>query len=66
MFRTATGVIDFPRGDMTTYAHDLSCAYVIQATDGKVINVTFTQFNLEASPTCQYDWLQVNKALVKP
>ena len=53
------GEIDFPHGDGVTYDHDMSCVYVITVSEGMVINMTFTEFHLEESGSCSYDWLTV-------
>ena len=54
------GFIDFPVGDGTMYDHSLSCDYTISVEPGKVVNITFTQFNLEGGAgDCSFDWLTV-------
>lgn len=45
----------------TTYAHNARCAWVIHTAPDKVINVTFSKFNLENdSSECRYDFLQIH------
>eukprot|EP00094_Tigriopus_californicus_P007480 TCALIF_07202-PA protein Name:"Similar to CUBN Cubilin (Canis familiaris)" AED:0.20 eAED:0.21 QI:0/0.76/0.57/0.97/0.85/0.88/35/0/3998 len=58
-FTGDVGAIDFPHGETTVYDHDMSCIYTITVSNTKVLNITFTQFNLEESTTCSYDFLQV-------
>lgn len=36
-----------------------SCNYLIRAPEGKVVNITFTQFLLEESDSCSFDWLKI-------
>lgn len=56
--RNPTGTLQFPM-DSSTYQHGLSCAWVLITDPSKVLNVTFTVFNLEDSRECKYDFLQV-------
>ncbi|XP_048237900.1 cubilin-like isoform X1 [Haliotis rufescens] len=42
-----------------TYNHGDACAWQILAPEGTRIRVRFVSVNLESSPTCQYDYLQV-------
>lgn len=41
------------------YQHNSRCAWLIKTDEDKVLNVTFTKFNLESSRECRFDWLQV-------
>uniref|UniRef100_A0A182RN21 Cubilin n=1 Tax=Anopheles funestus TaxID=62324 RepID=A0A182RN21_ANOFN len=46
-----------------TYNHNARCAWLIKTNDTQVLDVTFTQFNLEVpvgSGECKYDWLQIH------
>ncbi|XP_063636066.1 cubilin-like [Cydia splendana] len=60
------GILDNEEGNLyyplhnTTYTHDSRCAWVIRTVPEKVINVTFSKFNLEPSPDCNYDFLQIH------
>lgn len=56
--RNPMGTLQFPMGD-STYQHGLSCAWVLITESSKVLNVTFTAFNLEQSTDCKFDFLQV-------
>ncbi|CAK1578706.1 unnamed protein product [Parnassius mnemosyne] len=53
------GSIIYPISN-TTYSHNARCAWVIHTSPDKVINVTFSKFNLETNPECQYDFLQIH------
>ncbi|XP_045763527.1 cubilin homolog [Maniola jurtina] len=45
----------------TTYGHNSRCAWVIHTAPDKVINVTFSKFNLENDSTeCKFDFLQIH------
>ena len=61
--QSESGVIDFPPGDISTYPHNLSCAYVVTTSQSKVLNLTFANtFHIEGTPgACRYDWLQVQR-----
>lgn len=56
--RNPMGTLQFPM-DGSTYQHGLSCAWVLITEFSKVLNVTFTAFNLEQSTDCKFDFLQV-------
>uniref|UniRef100_A0A182M8Q1 Cubilin n=1 Tax=Anopheles culicifacies TaxID=139723 RepID=A0A182M8Q1_9DIPT len=46
-----------------TYNHNARCAWLIKTNDTQVLDITFTQFNLENpvdSGECKYDWLQIH------
>ncbi|CAH2083519.1 unnamed protein product [Euphydryas editha] len=60
------GVLDNEEGSIiypisnTTYGHNSRCAWVIHTSPDKVINVTFTKFNLEYHSDCRYDFVQIH------
>ncbi|XP_077301904.1 cubilin-like [Arctopsyche grandis] len=54
------GSIVYPEVNSTTYKHNIRCAWVIQTKPNKILNVTFTKFNLEHSADCLYDWVQIH------
>ena len=60
-YRYDRGSIDFPAGG-ENYVHNLNCVYLIEVDEGKVVNLTFSSFHLEASSPCTFDWLQVKNA----
>ncbi|XP_046746481.1 cubilin-like [Diprion similis] len=53
------GILQFP-SDGSKYPNGLSCAWVLGADENKVLNVTFTAFDLESSTDCQNDFLQIH------
>lgn len=54
-----TGILQFPSNG-PTYQHDLSCAWILKTNSSKVLNVTFTAFNVEQSTECRFDFLQIH------
>lgn len=66
LYKTCGGVLDAEEGNIvyplsnTTYNHNARCAWVIHTVPGKVINVTFSKFNLEDHPDCSNDFLQIH------
>ncbi|XP_061714224.1 cubilin-like [Cydia pomonella] len=64
--RTCGGILDNEEGSLyyplhnSSYTHDSKCAWVIRTVPDKVINVTFSKFNLEDNPDCNYDFLQIH------
>ncbi|XP_012062648.1 PREDICTED: cubilin [Atta cephalotes] len=59
VLRNPMGTLQFPMGG-STYQHGLSCAWVLITEPSKVLNVTFTSFNLEQSTDCKFDFLQIH------
>lgn len=57
------GTLKYPLSSV--YPHNSRCAWLIKTDEDKALNVTFTQFNLESSNECRYDWLQVRKTFIK-
>lgn len=57
--RDESGTISYP--DSTSeYHHNSKCAWLIKTNHTKVLNITFTKFQIEASPECSFDWLQIH------
>ncbi|XP_054159895.1 LOW QUALITY PROTEIN: cubilin-like [Oppia nitens] len=54
------GTFSFPIDRMTTYPNQVSCAWGLTTTSGKVLNITFHSFNIEYTNDCSYDFLQIN------
>ncbi|XP_053675116.1 cubilin homolog [Anopheles nili] len=57
-----SGTLRYPEYN-GTYTHNSRCAWLIKTNETQVLNVTFTQFNLEnpvRSGECRYDWLQIH------
>lgn len=57
VLNTSNGTLKYPLSD--TYPHNSRCAWLIKTEEDKVLNITFTKFNLEHSLDCRFDWLQV-------
>nr|CAD7261777.1 unnamed protein product [Timema shepardi] len=58
--RTEQGNLKFPTSGSSFYPTEISCGWVIVVNSTKVINITFSSFNLEKSSTCSFDWLQIH------
>lgn len=58
ILNSVNGTLKYPLG--ATYPHNSRCAWLIKTRPDKVLNITFTKFNLEQSQECRYDWLQVS------
>lgn len=64
---TCGGVLDYEAGMLSypltngTYANNVTCVWVIQNSNaiGRVLNITFTRFNLEHSIGCVFDMLEI-------
>ncbi|XP_032520799.2 cubilin homolog [Danaus plexippus] len=60
------GVLDSEEGSIvypltnTTYKHNARCAWVIHTLPDKVINVTFSKFDIEADSECYFDFVQIH------
>ncbi|XP_031624566.1 cubilin homolog [Contarinia nasturtii] len=52
------GTLKYPLS--AVYPHNARCAWLIKTDENKVLNVTFTKFNLEHSVECRFDWLQIH------
>ncbi|XP_013185402.1 cubilin [Amyelois transitella] len=59
ILRAEEGSLVYPLTN-TTYARNSKCAWIIRTVPEKVINVTFSRFNLERSPDCNFDFLQIH------
>ncbi|XP_069688891.1 cubilin [Periplaneta americana] len=60
VFTDLSGTITFPRSGSVEYGHNINCAWVIITNTTKVLQLNFTKFDLERSPNCQLDFLQVH------
>ncbi|KAJ6643397.1 Cubilin like [Pseudolycoriella hygida] len=58
VLNSLSGTIKYPLSD--TSPHEAACAWQIQTDESKVLNVTFTKFDLEMSTECRFDWLQIH------
>lgn len=54
-----SGVIESPNFP-NPYPHNRNCTWVIQATLGNTLNVSFSHFQVETHTSCNYDHLQVS------
>lgn len=55
---SASGTLKYPISDL--YPHNSRCAWLIRTIVTQVLNVTFTNFDIEYSTNdCRFDWLQV-------
>ncbi len=54
----SSGVITSPNFPQN-YDHNDHCAWLIQAPPGTTVTLTFTSFDIELHPKCQYDYLSV-------
>nr|CAD7455080.1 unnamed protein product [Timema tahoe] len=57
---TEQGTLKFPNSGSSFYSTQMNCAWIIVVNTTKVINITFSSFNLEKSTTCSFDWLQIH------
>ncbi|KAK5640278.1 hypothetical protein RI129_011089 [Pyrocoelia pectoralis] len=61
LIRGLTGTIKYPLTPSRVYDPKVNCAWVIQTNATKVLNITFTKFNLQGGlTTCLHDWLQIH------
>lgn len=54
-----SGVIESPNFP-NPYPHNRNCTWIIQATLGNTLNVSFSHFQVETHTSCNYDHLQVS------
>ena len=57
-FTSRSGTIHSPNYP-SNYANDVDCTSTVRGSPGEVIRVTFTDFNLESSSTCRYDYVEL-------
>lgn len=58
VIRDLSGTLTYPSSGLT-YGNGLSCAFILATNNSLVLNVTFTNFDLESTPGCRHDFLQV-------
>ncbi|XP_076437271.1 cubilin-like isoform X2 [Babylonia areolata] len=56
----AQGSFSYPRVQGQNYTHGVSCAWQITTSSDKILMVTFTRFNVETHPQCNFDFLQIH------
>ncbi|XP_056646391.1 cubilin [Diorhabda sublineata] len=62
--RTDNGTLKYPSGDIQTYNHRSNCAWtIILNSTAKVIKVNITKFDIEDSPNCRNDWLEIHDGM---
>ncbi|KAF5282685.1 hypothetical protein FQA39_LY17492 [Lamprigera yunnana] len=54
------GTVKYPQTHSRVLDSTVSCAWIIRTNVSKILNVTFTHFNLKKSGNCRYDWLQIH------
>ncbi|XP_057337332.1 cubilin-like isoform X2 [Microplitis mediator] len=59
VIRDLSGTLTYPSSGVT-YGHGLSCAFILATNNSLVLNVTFTKFDLESTPGCRHDFLQIH------
>lgn len=52
------GTLKYPSDG--NYPENISCVWLLSTNSTKVLNVTFTKFDLEQSRECRFDWLQIH------
>ncbi|KAH8239867.1 hypothetical protein KR032_008825 [Drosophila birchii] len=59
--RGPAGQLHFPQNSAETeYQADERCPFIIRTNPGQVLNITFTQFDLQNSTDCSADFLQLH------
>lgn len=55
------GILQFPLINGTTYTNNVTCVWLITNSNaiGKVLNITFTKFNVEQSVNCAFDYVDI-------
>jgi hypothetical protein len=54
-----SGTLQYPHSGSVEYGHNVNCAWLIMTNTTKVLQLNFTKFDLEHSPNCEFDFLQV-------
>lgn len=55
-----SGMIRYPESNTTlTYESNLNCAWTIEVNSSLVVNMTFIWIDVEKSPKCSYDYVEV-------
>ncbi|XP_071156308.1 cubilin-like isoform X2 [Mytilus edulis] len=55
-----SGTLIYPSSPGTSYPHGVNCAWEIRGAVGKILMLTFTQFNIEQHSNCNFDYLQIH------
>uniref|UniRef100_F7D8H4 Cubilin n=1 Tax=Ornithorhynchus anatinus TaxID=9258 RepID=F7D8H4_ORNAN len=62
-FNASFGTIRSPAYALSDYPNNMDCTYLISVRDGKVVELKFNDFNLEASDYCSADYVAVRDGL---
>lgn len=62
-FFSPNGVITSP-GYPELYGSNMDCAYTIKVPSGKQVHLDIKGFELEQSPSCDYDFLEIRFARI--
>jgi len=54
-----SGTLQYPHSGSIEYGHNVNCAWLIITNTTKVLQLNFTKFDVERSPNCEFDFLQV-------
>ncbi|XP_064644652.1 cubilin-like [Lineus longissimus] len=57
---TDTGSIKYPQETGVNYPHSIMCGWKIVVSSGKIVQLTFTKFNTEATSSCKFDFLAIH------
>ncbi|XP_045916959.1 cubilin [Micropterus dolomieu] len=58
-FNNTMGTVSSPALSMTNYHHNINCTYHIVVSTDRVLDIKFNTFQLEASSSCRYDYVEV-------
>ncbi|KAL9905968.1 cubilin 2 isoform 1-T1 [Glossina fuscipes fuscipes] len=58
-----TGSLHYPMDDSHGYSDSERCAWIVRTDVGYILNVTFSDFDLEMAEDCTRDWLQVHDGI---
>jgi len=59
-FQTGSGAITSPGNYPIKYNNNVKCKYTLKAEPGKIIKITFDEFDVETSSYCEYDSLTIS------
>uniref|UniRef100_A0A1A9WD06 Cubilin n=1 Tax=Glossina brevipalpis TaxID=37001 RepID=A0A1A9WD06_9MUSC len=58
-----TGSLRYPMDGSSGYADSERCAWIVRTDIGYILNVTFSDFDLEMAEDCSRDWLQIHDGI---
>ncbi|XP_046880031.1 cubilin [Hypomesus transpacificus] len=59
VFNSTAGTVSSPALSVVNYHHNINCTYHIAVKDNRIIDLKFNTFQIEASSTCQFDYVAV-------